>query len=185
MKKLQDPRVIRTKTMLQQALLELLQHTPLKQIKISHLTVQATVSRVTFYQHYRDISHMVDDMIQDMLGKVNLILRYAKHQPNLKVIEELLQHIEQHTVFYRYFLVQHPALHFRARFLQLIVQHLENTRENSYALQCGIQKEVLIWRDASALVGTVEVWLTHDCPYSASFLAKQFHLMHHLEKQTS
>lgn len=177
-----DPRILRTKILLQTALVELVQYVPLQEIKISHLTEQATISRVTFYQYYRNVPHVMEELIMESLQHVKDILLCLKGQADIKIIEKLLEHIEQQAKFYRYLLVYQQS--FRVQFMQIIVQHLEEIgRENSFALQLGIKKDVLIWRDAAAFLGTIEAWLASDCSYSTSFLAKQFFLLHDLEKQ--
>lgn len=49
-----DPRVIRTRQLLQNALLELMQEKPFQAISVSDLTKRATLNRATFYLHYLD-----------------------------------------------------------------------------------------------------------------------------------
>lgn len=49
-----DPRVIRTRHLLQSALLELLAEKPFQSISVSDLTKRATLNRSTFYLHYLD-----------------------------------------------------------------------------------------------------------------------------------
>lgn len=50
----QDPRVIRTRQLLQTALLELMQEKPFQAISVTDLTRRATLNRATFYLHYLD-----------------------------------------------------------------------------------------------------------------------------------
>lgn len=50
----QDPRVIRTRQLLQTALLELMQEKPFQTISVGDLTSRATLNRATFYLHYAD-----------------------------------------------------------------------------------------------------------------------------------
>lgn len=49
-----DPRVIRTRKLLQSALLDLMQEKPFQSISVSDLTKRATLNRATFYLHYLD-----------------------------------------------------------------------------------------------------------------------------------
>ncbi len=49
-----DPRVIRTRQLLQTALLELMQEKPFQTISVSDITARATLNRATFYLHYLD-----------------------------------------------------------------------------------------------------------------------------------
>ena len=49
-----DPRVIRTRQLLQSALLELMQEKPFQSISVGDITQRATLNRATFYLHYLD-----------------------------------------------------------------------------------------------------------------------------------
>ena len=48
-----DPRVIRTKSLIVQALVKLTESTPYKKIKIQDITQTAEIARQTFYLHYK------------------------------------------------------------------------------------------------------------------------------------
>ncbi|WP_046213782.1 TetR/AcrR family transcriptional regulator [Paenibacillus wulumuqiensis] len=64
---MQDPRVIRTRQLIQQAFLELLRTRDFQQITVSDVTRHATINRVTFYTHYTDKYELLDDMINSEL----------------------------------------------------------------------------------------------------------------------
>jgi AcrR family transcriptional regulator len=49
-----DPRIRRTRTLLQSSLRDLLQRKPLEEIAVQDITDAATVNRATFYDHYVD-----------------------------------------------------------------------------------------------------------------------------------
>ncbi|MGF9966819.1 TetR-like C-terminal domain-containing protein [Bacillus rhizoplanae] len=61
----------------------------------------------------------------------------------------------------------------------MIVTKIERKGSESYVLTLGVQKDILIWYDSSALIGTIIAWLQNDMPYTPSFLAKQFSLLHY------
>ncbi|WP_017814020.1 TetR/AcrR family transcriptional regulator [Paenibacillus shenyangensis] len=63
----QDPRVIRTRQLIQQAFLELLRTRDFQQVTVSDITRHATINRVTFYTHYTDKYELMDDMINSQL----------------------------------------------------------------------------------------------------------------------
>lgn len=61
-----DKRVIKTKAILRDSLITLLERKPLKQISVTELTELADVNRSTFYFYYDDIYDMVDKMLGDI-----------------------------------------------------------------------------------------------------------------------
>src|SRR6266705_956618 len=60
-----DPRVKRTRKLLQQAFLELLQEKGFATISIQDITERATVNRATFYAHFPDKYALVDSIIRE------------------------------------------------------------------------------------------------------------------------
>ena len=60
-----DPRVKRTRKLLQQALLELFQEKGFASISIQDITERATVNRATFYAHFPDKYALLDSIIRE------------------------------------------------------------------------------------------------------------------------
>jgi AcrR family transcriptional regulator len=60
-----DPRVKRTRKLLQQALLDLLQEQSFAGISIQNITERATVNRATFYAHFPDKYVLLDSLLQE------------------------------------------------------------------------------------------------------------------------
>ncbi|NRA23564.1 MAG: TetR/AcrR family transcriptional regulator [Oleispira sp.] len=74
-----DPRVIRTKSLIIQALVKLTDETPYKKIKIQDITQAAEIARQTFYLHYKSKDGVLVDYIDG-------------------VFENFYQEIEQHII---------------------------------------------------------------------------------------
>ncbi len=66
-----DPRVKRTKKLLQDALMALLREQPFHSVTVQDIAERAEVNRATFYAHFDDkyalLNHMVRDMFQQKL----------------------------------------------------------------------------------------------------------------------
>ena len=85
--KSEDPRVIRTKSFIIQALVELTADTPYKKIKIQDITTTAKIARQTFYLHYKSkdavlidyIDSVFDSFYQDIEGHI------IAHHPTLAI----------------------------------------------------------------------------------------------------
>lgn len=72
-----DRRSRRTRTMLHNALLQLLEIKPLNKITITELTALADVNRATFYAHYMDIYEMFDELKLELIESIKEII--ARH----------------------------------------------------------------------------------------------------------
>lgn len=64
-----DIRVLRTQSLLQGALRELLQEQPISQISVSLITARAQINRATFYAHFEDKNHLLEAMLRHDLTK--------------------------------------------------------------------------------------------------------------------
>src|SRR5215469_11325891 len=60
-----DPRVKRTRKLLQQAFLELFKEKSFSSISIQDITERATVNRATFYAHFADKYELLDSIIRE------------------------------------------------------------------------------------------------------------------------
>ncbi|WP_053375039.1 TetR/AcrR family transcriptional regulator [Paenibacillus sp. FJAT-27812] len=182
-----DPRVLRTRQLLRDAFIELLQEMDFEKISVNRLAERATINRVTFYLHYRDIPDMLEKMAEDMIDDIHQVLDNAPPNPNPEeeeywpMLVNLLDHIAKHAKFYKVILATNRTTIFSDRLLKLLAElvadRIERMESESYISKANIQKDIAIWYSSSALIGTIIAWLRKDIPYTPLFLAKQFSLM--------
>ncbi|UOQ48625.1 TetR/AcrR family transcriptional regulator [Gracilibacillus caseinilyticus] len=186
-----DPRIIRTRQLLRDAFIDLLLEMDIKKISVNRLAERATINRVTFYLHYKDITDMMDKMADDMVEDISSVIEEARinrtsKQPTGEVLSKCLEHIAANANFYKVVLTTRGVPVFKDRLMQLLVDKImsgiENRGNESFAEKASIQKEILIWYDSSALIGTIVAWLRNDMPYSPNYLAQQFALIHNRHK---
>jgi AcrR family transcriptional regulator len=174
-----DPRKIRTRKLLRDAFVGLLQEMDIEKITVNKLAERATINRVTFYLHYRDIPDMMEKMADDMIEDMTNVFDNQSKAGN--EIEKLLEHIAENADFYKITLASKVVPVFRDRLSKLIsekiVLGLEKIMDESFILKEGITKDVIIWYNSSALIGVIISWLQNDIPYTPTFLAKQFILL--------
>lgn len=181
-----DPRVLRTRQLLRNALIELLQEMEIEKISVNRLSERATINRVTFYLHYRDIPDMLEKMADDMIIEITGVLQKTPTSSNsseeeLPTLVSLLEHIAEHASFYKVVLASKRIPIFTDRLLKLLSElisaKIEEIMEGGSRSTDGIQKDIAIWYGSSALIGTIVSWLRNDMPYTPLFLAKQFTLL--------
>ncbi|CAN7402729.1 TetR-like C-terminal domain-containing protein [Paenibacillus sp. LjRoot153] len=184
-----DPRILRTRQLLKDAFVELLQEMDIEKISVNRMAERATINRVTFYLHYRDIPDMLEKMADEMIEDVNRILNNASAcQDSTKedwpMLVKLLEHFAEHPKFYKVVLASRRTPIFTERMLRLLTElitaRIEKMGDESILAKAGIQKDIAIWYGSSALIGTIVAWLRKDMPYTPHFLAKQFILMRSL-----
>lgn len=70
MKQKENQRIMLTKTLLSDALLEMLQKQPIHTISIRELCQRAGINRTTFYHHYGSQYDLLNDMADRFLGQI-------------------------------------------------------------------------------------------------------------------
>src|SRR5258708_10411300 len=72
-----DPRILRTRLLLQQALQKLLKKKDFEEISVQDITDTATVNRATFYDHYTDKFALLEALVA---GSFHMLL----HERNVR-----------------------------------------------------------------------------------------------------
>ncbi|OAS19158.1 TetR/AcrR family transcriptional regulator [Paenibacillus oryzisoli] len=181
-----DPRILRTRQLLKDAFIELLQEMDIEKISVNRIAERATINRVTFYLHYRDIPDMLEKMADEMIEDINRILTHAQDvqiskEEDWPMLVNLLEHFAEHAKFYKVVLASRRTPIFTERMLRLLTElvtsRIEKMGDESVLATAGIQKDIAIWYGSSALIGTIVAWLRQDMPYTPVYLAKQFIMM--------
>ncbi|MBB3112522.1 AcrR family transcriptional regulator [Paenibacillus phyllosphaerae] len=183
-----DPRILRTRQLLKDAFIDLMQEMDIEKISVNKIAERATINRVTFYLHYRDIPDMMEKMADEMVEEWQEVLNKGVYDQAtdreihwLRLVS-LLEHIAEHAKFYKVILAsKRTPVIFTDRLKRLLVDaittRIESQGNDSYLVRAGIQKDIAIWYGSSALIGTIVSWLRSDMRYTPQFLAKQFALL--------
>lgn len=73
-----DLRIVRTKKLLYDGLIQLLKERPFEEVKVSDICERAYINRSTFYAHYTDKYDLLDDFIRDI--KTSLAKELEKNE---------------------------------------------------------------------------------------------------------
>ena len=92
-----DRRVKRTKKILYEALLTLMQNKSINKITVKELTELADINRKTFYLHYTDIFDMIDQIKENILLEFNDII--SKHKFTSVTKEDLYLLLNEIIIF--------------------------------------------------------------------------------------
>jgi len=188
-----DPRVLRTRQLIRDAFVDLLQETDLEKITVNRIAERATINRVTFYLHYRDIPEMLERLSDDMINEIQTILHDIRNQPrstdlDWSILLKVLEHIAENSKFYKVLLASQRIPIFTDKLSNLIVDIITSRREyknNSSSKPAVIvSKDIAIWYGSSAFIGTIVCWLRNDMPYTPLFLAKQLSQLFRLHQNT-
>ncbi|WHY93321.1 TetR/AcrR family transcriptional regulator C-terminal domain-containing protein [Neobacillus cucumis] len=185
-----DPRILRTRQLIKEALIDLLQEVDINKITVNRIAERATINRVTFYLHYKDIPDMLEKMAQEMAEDIESIMGSTKGDQNTDKnidfvkLETLLEYIAKNYKFYKVVLNSRRSPIFTERLLTILTKAItEKTANNKLKNNNDIPRDIAIWYGSSALIGTIVVWLRNDMPYTPQFLAKQLSRLFRLDKE--
>ncbi|MDO4564461.1 MAG: TetR-like C-terminal domain-containing protein [Clostridia bacterium] len=168
-----DRRVKYTKTVLKNALLELMQTYPIDKITVTALCEKADVNRGTFYAHYKDAYDLLQQIESELIDEV-----IESIPPTLK-IEELSQMLElifttikRNGSLCRVLFAEHND----KRFLKQI---LEAVRPNAFLQWRKLnpsapeeQLDLLYTFFSNGAIAIISNWVQQDMEWDAASLAR-------------
>lgn len=153
-----DRRVLRTRGLLAEAILDLAQEKDLDAITITDITERADVSRVTFYDHYRDRDDLLIAALGGTLDKITSAARFSADttptdQPN-ESLPMLFRHVHAHLGLYRRMLGPQGSARFADTLRTRITEVLREDLTRPGVLS-EVAHEVFVDYLAGALIGVI------------------------------
>ena len=153
-----DPRVVRTRRLLINALTEIIVAEGYEAVTIREIVRKAEVNRSTFYLHFYDKQDIMTQMQNDILNELTESLKHPMYTYEAAINDHKLSNrpIKSHIAMFEH-IEKHASLY----------QKLLNEREFRERITEGIQTEVLQFRDsvweatfmANGAVGIILYWL--------------------------
>lgn len=177
--KREDRRVRRTRALLEQGLIRLLEKKPIREITVRELTDLIDINRGTFYLYYRDIYDMMEKIEDEYYMRLTALLNSAEGESNVKRVRNGLQDlfffIRDNKDLCRVFLGEHgdPA------FLQKIQLLIKEKCREEWPKNLSISDAEFEYRYSFASFGTlglIRCWLAADCevpPEKVALLAER------------
>ncbi|MGG0451833.1 TetR/AcrR family transcriptional regulator [Priestia megaterium] len=176
-------RVIRTRKMIKESFIDLIQEKGYESITIRDIADNALINRATFYLHYVDkqdlVDKLIDEVFEELTDIINPCIYIQKKRVNISqfqsMIEAIFTNIFHRAAFYQIMLSE-KGVHGFNRKMQEVIQ--EKFRKEFATINLQEQKfstppELLIHFISSALIGTVEWWVNNDLVYSPKHMAVQ------------
>lgn len=177
-----DRRVRRTRTLLRDALRDLVVDNEFDSLTIGEITDRAGLNRATFYLHYSDKTELLDDVFENMLGGLLPPPPTRREEITMlprEIIMVVLEHIAQYPGFYRSMVGKSGVPSFMAR----IQQYIEEVALGWMVALSGrdtghpVDLDLAVQFVGSAFVGVIAWWLENDMPYPIENLTEQLILL--------
>lgn len=178
-----DPRVVRTRQMLRDALIALIQEVGFEPITVRDIAERATLNRATFYLHYRDkddlLVRSMHELMEELEAEIGLPLLISSEitlEAISKPMMQAFRHFARHEVFYRVTLcevsIPSAIIEMQRSIENLMLRwmtQLPLDRTRSLVDPAMVTKFV-----SSAYIGIVRWWLENGMPHSVEHMADQF-----------
>lgn len=179
MSKKLDPRVLRTRKLLSDSLLELIREQGYDNITIQNITDRATLNRSTFYMHYKDKDDLIEHIIANVLKDLSRIPpQDMKRETNVAYVERvykrIFQHVRDNFDFYRVMLGERSVAPFTQQMqarIEALGTRWASPREWD---KVTTPPELFVSFISSAFLGVVRWWLAQEMPYSPEEMARHF-----------
>ena len=175
-----DRRILRTRKLLWEALIALIEEKDYSEITIQDIADRANVNRVTFYLHYRDKQDLLEksvEVIFEELASKTSPLTGDKFRLDIppEGMTLVYRYIAENAKFYRIILGKNgiPFLvdRFRKYLAELTIQRFQMV--SSQESQGRISLEIVAQYAAGSIIGLITWWQENDMPIPPEEFAYQ------------
>ncbi|GED71785.1 TetR family transcriptional regulator [Brevibacillus reuszeri] len=176
-----DPRIIRTRHLMRDALVSLIDERGYESITVHDITDRATINRATFYLHYRDKQDLLisstDDILEELITNLEMTdtaeVSFADLEEPPSSFVGMFEQIAKHADFYRVMLSKQHMPYFVMRVQEVLAGFVQEGLSSVLAKdnELSVPREMVIRYTASAFLGVMIWWLENDMTYSPKYMA--------------
>lgn len=177
-----DPRVVRTRQMLRDALVSLIAEKGFDALTVQDIAERATLNRATFYLHYQDKHDLLVKSLHDAIDELMTDIGPSEangqlvFDGSLRPIAGVFNHVAQHAQFYRVMMGAAGAPAFivgvRDYIAEITLQWLTVLQPDPQ--QSTVPLDIVANSLSWSLLGVLIWWLEHDLPQPPEYMAEQF-----------
>ncbi len=179
MKERTDKRIIRSKSAIKKAFLNLLYRKPFEQITISEIVGEANYNRGTFYSNFETkdclLYEVIDDVLNEMINQIRKPYQTTERvdMEQLKISDvTLFKYFKENMSLYKLLLSDHIRVDFRFKMAKAI----EKMFIEEYKYELGDESIDIKWLytyRAYGLTGLIIRWIEEDCPDTPEYMTDQ------------
>ena len=173
----------KTKKLIQQSFVKILEKKPFESITIGEITKTAKINRGTFYLHFQDKFDLLDQMEQQLISDLGAHLdklqsSYSPHHTFEKQQENLAStlfcFIGMHSPILKIFLSDHGRAGFHIRFRDAFSDKVRINLEKieGFGDKLNVPIEYFLSFITSAFLGLIEQWVQNDLDKTPSEMTK-------------
>lgn len=179
-----DRRILRTRRMLSQAMLDLIVEQPYESISVSDITARADVNRATFYHHFQTKEELLTRALEAQFDE--LVARFESLPSGEGIMFDyevnvlVFRHVGDHARLYRVLLGEQGL----GQIIFRMTQYIADVCEQLLPVHTVIRPEsdpayvpvpVMAQHMAGSMVGLMRWWLLSGMPVSPEEVARMAH----------
>lgn len=172
--KQEDRRVRKTKKLLKESLIELMNDKKVKDITIKDITERADLNRGTFYLHYLDIYDLLSQIEDEIITNLTTLLKTFNETQTLSsydLLEQLFNYLYENKEIFRVLLYTNSDTQFLNK-LQILIETMGlYTLQNIYQDTQPILYTYFLSFISSGVIGMVEHWFKNGMTLTPSEMA--------------
>lgn len=168
----EDLRVIKTRRIIKNALIELMAHKEVSAITITELSAKAMINRKTFYRHYSTISDVVTELENEILSEFSDALKSGNRSclDISAVVEDISALIERRREFFAKMMKLNPDLFNAGRIKAMLRRALEVSLKSSGEITDAQTLAAISEFAVSGILGLYSEWFDNGCRGSLDFV---------------
>jgi AcrR family transcriptional regulator len=177
-----DPRVLRTRALLMDALMDLIPEKGYDAITVKDIAERATLNRATFYLHYRNKDDLLYQGMRAVLDELNPKHPFQNrdsgeytYESTRETIRADFEHVQKHIAFYEVMLGENAVWKFVHQMQDYVFEQtlgrLLEFRGELAETQVGV--ELILRHMSAAYVGVIHWWVEKGMPYSPAEMAEK------------
>ncbi|MDP4153759.1 MAG: TetR/AcrR family transcriptional regulator [Bacillota bacterium] len=172
-----DLRVVKTRRLIIDAFVKLLDEKGFKNITVNDISDKAMINRSTFYLHYMDKFDLLQKLVNEAIENILCLVEPQAHIVNGKLDYEgflnnlscIMKAVEKDAVLYKFILNDREMLGISREWEKALIEKLDTC----FPMQLSISRDLCLELISSLYVSIIRWWLNNDMKYSPSFLAKE------------
>ncbi|WP_124067121.1 TetR/AcrR family transcriptional regulator [Clostridium sp. E02] len=172
-----DLRIIKTRRLIRDAFVELLDIKGFSGITISNIADRAMINRSTFYLHYTDkydlLQQTMEEAMQNILQLVapetHIIDGKLEYDSFIQNISSILKAVERDAMLYKIILNDKEMSGITKKFENALIEKLGNCFPDHILISRDLFLEMI----TSLYMSAIKWWLNNDMKYSPNFMAEQ------------
>lgn len=140
----QDRRARRTAFQIKETMLSFMENTAIHQISVSEICKTCQINRATFYDHYRDVFDLVQDMENDMLLAIQALMESVSPEGiEAEAVSRLFfDFLTDHRREMQLLLTSERSREFCIRLDSVLMPFFEKKIRQNYEIPAGMEQEL-------------------------------------------